>query len=418
MSLKDKTLLVRDTGYFASFAERCARDFGRVIYHNPAWKIGVPKSQAAQMAHELADNIEIALEFWEAVKEADIVACPDIYEGDVQEHLREIGMPVLGSGKGEELEIDRWETKLLLEELGLNVAPSELIEGVDALGTFLEDADECFVKLPRWRGNSETWRHINWFMSQDWFNTLKRELGPSGETMEFVIESPVGDVEAGFDGIIVDGTVLPVCSYGYEIKDAAHVAKFVPYNLCPKPLRAINDAMMPTFEKYQYRGLYSNDVRLADDKKAYLTDPCCRMASPVGELLEEAFENFGEIVWAVAHGEVIQPKIKHTFGAAINLFTEDALRGWVPVMIPKEYRDNVKLHYHSRFDGNDYITPATSGITSVGVIVATGDSLTKVIDKVLEIAKDVQIPGISYDEAAFDSAEKQIEEGRKLGIPW
>ena len=61
--LSDKTILVRDTGYFVSFAERLARDFGKVLYHNPSWKTGSPKSQQAQLGKHVSDNIEVVLDF-------------------------------------------------------------------------------------------------------------------------------------------------------------------------------------------------------------------------------------------------------------------------------------------------------------------------------------------------------------------
>jgi hypothetical protein len=413
--LKSKCILVRDTGYFVSFAERLARDFGRVIYHNPAWKIGSPKSQQAQLGKNVADNIEVALDFWDVLSEADIVACPDIYEGDVTAYLRKMGMPVFGSGKGEELEIDRWYTKELLEDLGLPVPASKLIHGIDDLEAYLQDNEDCYVKFPRWRGDTETWHHIDMFMSQEWFNTLKKDLGPSGEMMQFVIEEPVGDIEVGFDGICMDGQFLPVASYGYEIKDAAHVARFLPYAQVPKPIRDINEKMAAQFESYQYRGLYSNDIRV-DGKNFYLTDPCCRFASPVGELMLEGFTNYSDIIWGVANGEIVKPEIKYGYGAALTLFSES--KGWIPVQIPDEHRNNVKLHYWSRFNDMDYITPITGAVSSVGVVIALADTLQSAIERVITVAKEVKMPGLTFDEAAFESAEEQIQNGRKVGINW
>jgi hypothetical protein len=416
--VSSKTVLIRDTGYFASLAERLSRDFQKVLYHNPAWKVDTPKSQPSQMAHEIAPNIEIALDFWEAVKDADIVVFPDICDGDMQEHLRGMDIPVFGSGKGELLELDRWATKELLEELGLNVASSELLESVDELGEYLEKHKDIWVKRPRWRGDIETWHHIDMFMSQQWFDRLKKNLGPSGSEAQFIIESPIPGIEVGFDGFIVNGKSLPVASYGYEIKDQAHVAKFVQYDKMPDPIRTINDSLSETFASYQYQGLYSNDIRISKQRKSYLTDPCCRFASPVGELMLEAFVNYSDLVWAVAHGKSLEPEIDSMFGAALNIFSEETLQGWVPVIIPDEYRRNVKLHYWSNFDGQDYVTPATTPISLLGVIVANEKTLEQSIDKVLEIAKEIKIPGITFNEGAFEHAEDQIEQGRRLGIPW
>ena len=418
MALSDKTILVRDTGYFVSFAERLAKDFGRVLYHNPSWKMGSPKSQQAQLGKNVAENIEVDLDFWDGIlkREVDIVACPDIYEGDLTKYLRSIGMPVFGSGEGEELEIDRWHTKELLDELKLPVAPANLVHGIDELEAFLRENDECYVKFPRWRGDTETWHHIDWFMSEPWFDALKKDLGPSGADMEFVVEQPVGDIEVGFDGIIMDGEFLPICSYGYEIKDAAHVAKFVPYKEVPEPIRKINEKLAPEFEKYQYRGLYSNDIRV-EGRDFYLTDPCCRFASPVGELMLEAFKNYSEIVWGVANGEVVVPACDVKYGAALNLFSE-MKGGWLPILIPEAYERNVKVHYWSRFKDTDYVTPIVGASNTVAVIIALDNNLGNAMDKCLEIAEAVKMPNIGWDEAAFEHAEEQIGKGRKSGITW
>ena len=417
--LSDKTILVRDTGYFVSFAERLARDFGKVLYHNPSWKMGSPKSQQAQLGKNVAENIEVDLDFWDAIDkgEVDIVACPDIYEGDITVDLRERGIPVFGCGEGEELEIDRWMTKELLDELGLPVAPSNLVQGIDELGEFLEDNDECYVKFPRWRGDTETWHHIDMFMSQPWFDALKEDLGPSGEEMEFIIEQPVGDIEVGFDGFIMDGHFLPFTSYGYEIKDAAHVSKFVPYDELPEPIKKINQALAPKFEQYQYRGLYSNDIRV-EGRDFYLTDPCCRFASPVGELMLEAFQNYSEIVWGTANGEIVDPVCKIKYGAALNLFSDNPPGKWLAIKIPEEYKSNVKIHYWSRFKDLDWVTPIVGATNVVAVIVALDNSLDKAMEKCLKIAKEIQMPKIGYDEAAFEHAEEQIAKGRKVGINW
>lgn len=416
MSLtSSKTILVRDTGYFVTFAERLARDFKKVYYHNPAWKMGSPKSQQGMLGEGVAENLEVALDFWSVLHECDMVACPDIYEGDITAELRKQGIPVFGCGKAEELEIDRWYCKELLEDLGLPVGPSNLITGVDELEEFLENNEDCYVKRPRWRGDCETWHHVDMFMSQEWFNGVKKDLGPSGDEAEFVIEQPIGKIEVGFDGIIMDGKVLPFASYGYEIKDAAHAAKFVPYDQIPKPIRNINDKMAPEFEEYQYRGLYSNDIRIKDGK-FYLTDPCCRFASPVGELMLEAFENYSDIVWSVANGQVIKPICKNTFGAALNLFSET--KGWLPIKVPPEYKKNVKIHYWSRFQGVDYCTPIVGAANVVAVIVALSNNLKTAQKTTLEIAEKIKMPGIVYDEAAFEHADEQIAKGRAAGIAW
>jgi hypothetical protein len=40
------------------------------------------------------------------------------------------------------------------------------------------------------------------------------------------------------------------------------------------------------------------------------------------------------------------------------------------------------------------------------------------MEKCLKIAKEIQMPKIGYDEAAFEHAEEQIAKGRKSGLSW
>src|SRR6516164_8582044 len=99
----DKCICLHDYGLFASWALKLKEYFGRVLYYCP-FKSGFPKSQLYAIGTGL-EGVERVVDFWDHIQDVDIFFFPDIYDADLQEHLRELGFPVWGAGKGEELEI-------------------------------------------------------------------------------------------------------------------------------------------------------------------------------------------------------------------------------------------------------------------------------------------------------------------------
>ena len=197
--LKSKCIFVVDYGLFASWALKLTEYFGRVLYFCP-WKAGFPKSQQFSIGTGL-EGVERVTNFWDHIEEADIFFFPDVYDGDLQEHLRDLGYPVWGSGKGEELELLRWQTKMFLKkDLHLPVQPVERIIGITDLREFLLENENKYVKISLLRGDFETFHHTTYNLSEPILDDIESKLGPYKFQKEFIVEDAIDEaIEVGYD---------------------------------------------------------------------------------------------------------------------------------------------------------------------------------------------------------------------------
>ena len=56
-------------------------------------------------------NIQRIDHIFDHIDEIDLACFLDVYDGDLQVFMEDYGIPVFGSRKGEELELERWQTK-------------------------------------------------------------------------------------------------------------------------------------------------------------------------------------------------------------------------------------------------------------------------------------------------------------------
>ena len=416
MDLKTKTIFVCDYGLFASWALKLTQYFGRVLYYCP-FKSGFPKSQQFAIGTGL-EGVERVIDFWDHVEEADIFFFPDVYDGDLQQHLRSLGYPVWGSGKGEELELMRWPTKLFLKkDLHLPVQPVERIVGIQDLREFLQENDNKYVKISLLRGDFETFHHENYELSEPLLDEIEQKLGPYKFFKEFIVEDAIDDaVEIGYDGWTIDGNYPGVALQGYEIKDVSYIGMIRPYQDLPEPLLEVNRKLAPVFAEYSYRGFWSSELRVQKDGKPYLTDPCARAGSPPSELYQEIYSNWGDIIWGGAHGEVVDPEPRAKFGVEVLIHSQWADQHWQALYFPPQLREWVKLRNLCQVDETWYVAPQTVGLPEIGAVVAVDDSLLGAIAKVKSYCE--QIKGYSVDlplKTLLDAVE-QIQEGQGFGL--
>jgi hypothetical protein len=428
MNLKDKTCFVRDYGLFSSWAEKLTEYFGRVLYYCP-FKSSFPKTYQYVIGTGYP-GVERVTDFWDHVEEADIFFFPDVYDGDLQVFLREEGWPVWGCGKGEELEIYRWQTKMLLKkDIGLPVQPVERIIGVEALREHLEENENKYVKISLLRGDFETFHHTTYRLSEPLLDDIEKKLGPYKSSKEFIIEDAIDEaVEVGFDGWTIEGKYPDPCIIGYEIKDVAFVGAVLPYAKLPLPVRRVNEKLSPAFAAYNYRGFWSSEIRIGEDGRPYLTDPCCRAGSPPSEVYQEMFSNWGDIIWFGAHGELVKPEPVARFGVEVLLHSMWADQNWQAVYIEPEARKWVKLRNFCQVNDIVYVAPQTVGLPEIGAVVGIGDSLINAmrhlkknadmvegfnIDKNLEhvqeamdVVKDARTKGMYFSDDPLPSAEQ------------
>lgn len=415
--LKNKCILVRDYGLFAEWAIKLTQYFGRVLYYCP-YKSAFPSSKQFAIGTGF-EGVERVTDFWDHVAETDIFFFPDVYDGDLQVFLREeLGKPVWGSARGEELELMRWQTKMFLKkDLHLPVQPVERIIGVDDLRAHLMDTTDKYVKISLLRGDFETFRHDNYRLSEPILDDIEQKLGPYKTSKEFIVEDAIDDaIEVGYDGFTIDGAYPDPGMFGYEIKDVAYVGVVRPYSKLPEQVKEVNQKLAPVFQQYQYRGFWSSEIRVTKDRKPYLTDPCCRAGSPPSELYQEIFSNWGDIIWAGAHGEVKAPIPTGKYGVEVLIHSQWADQHWQAIYVEPEVRQWVKLRNVCQIDGTLYVAPQVVGLPEIGAIVGVDDSLLGAISKVKSYCE--KVTGYSTDLNLDRVAEAidTIKDGESHGI--
>lgn len=414
--LKDKTILVRDYGLFATWAQKFTESYGRVLYYCP-YKQAFPRSQQFAIGTGL-EGVERISNFWDHVDEADIFFFPDVYDGDLQVTLREMGKPVWGAAKGEELELMRWQTKgFLKKDLHLPVQNVERIIGVDALREYLREEDNKYVKISLLRGDFETFHHITYDLTEPILDDIEQKLGPWKVSKEFIVEDAIDDaIEIGYDGFTIDGQYPNPGMFGYEIKDVAYIGVVRPYQKLPKQLKEVNEKLAPVFAEYNYRGFWSSEIRVGPDGLPYLTDPCCRAGSPPSELYQEMFSNWGQIVWHGAQGECIKPQPVAKYGVEVLIHSQWADQHWQAVYVEPEIRKWVKLRNVCQVEDVLYVAPQVVGLPEIGAIVAVDDTLIGAIKKVKSYCEKVTGYSLELNLDRIAEAVQVIGDAQKMGI--
>lgn len=417
MDLSSKYALFYDHGLFTYAAERLAREdgFGKVGYFTP-WKVAFPKSNNALFGQGLTGVTRVD-NFFDEVKKADIVIFPDIYDGDLQEFLRdEMGKVVWGGGRTDELEYDRWEFRKLQQKLGMATPYAKLVIGIDALREELKGKTDLYVKVNKYRGDVESFHHENENLSDDFLDVLSGRLGAKKNEIKFIVEKPIGKVEVGYDGWCIDGQFPEIAAYGYEIKDQAYIGKIGPYKDFPAVLTKTNGQLASTFKERKMRGWYSSEVRVDEKKVGYMIDPCMRMGAPPGEAMVEAYSNIAEIVWEGAQGNLVAPKPVGKYCAIALGYSSYADKNWMTLEVDKKEQQWLKIRCETRIKGKSYYVPQASEAYTVAAAVAIGNTVKEVIETVKKRAEMIKALELTMKDDALDDAEEVIAEGKKVGI--
>ena len=423
VNLKTKTLLCVDNGLFFEFCLKLA-DFFKDVYYYIEWKdaypgmakavIGTQWEKGEQVDGFEGKNFHRIDNLYDYMDKVDAVFCPDVYDGDFQEFMREKGMPVAGAFKGEELELERWDTKQYFKKIGMDVQPTKRIVGIRPLEDYLKTVDNKWVKISKYRKQFETFHHINHRLSEPIINKLEHELGPMGLITEFIVEDNIEAlVEEGFDGYTSGGKYPNYAVAGCEIKDLAYAGKFMKYTDLSKGIRRVNDQISPILKSYGYSGFFSTEVRTTKDGKNYLIDPCCRLGSPPNELYQEMYANLGEIVWGLAHGEVVDPIPTKKFGMEALIWSDWYMNSHQAFYFPKEIRRWIKTRNTVLIDGT-YYTLNLHGLPEIGALVAIGDSFEECKKKLEEMAPMIEGQGLTVKVDALDEAIEEFDKMIKL----
>jgi hypothetical protein len=405
----DKTVCVVDNGLFPELARTLAKSFGKTYYMS-SWQSAFPRSNEILIGAGVPGVTRID-SIWPILNEVHLFVFPDIFHGPLQVYLSHLGKRVWGSRLGENLETMRGLSKRWLKDLGLPVGPYRQIRGLDSLRSYLKENDNQFVKISRTRGDMETFHAKTYKLIEPRLDELEHSFGARKKVAEFIVEAPIEPaIEVGYDGYTVDGLFPDTALFGVEIKDTAYLGHIVPYDLLPASVKTVNKGLSKFFHDVQYRGFFSSEIRVKDGIP-YLIDPCCRMASPPGELYSYMIENLAEVLWQGSIGNLVTAEYNGAWGAQLVMRSPWAEQNWQPIDFPNSVRDNVKLHYLTMIEGRHYYVPQSIEMPEIGSVVASGESADEAINNCIKVAEKIQGYGIKFQ---FDALEQASEDMRKL----
>lgn len=415
----DKTVCVVDHGMYFTVARRLAMDFGKVYYYTP-WETGFPTSNDTLVGDGFPD-VERMMGFWDVIDEIDLFVFTDIYHSDLQKYLQGIGKRVWGARDGDTMEIDRDEFMDSMKEVGLEVPEYQIVTGVDDLRKLLDgNEDTLWIKMLAFeRGDKETFGHLgDYNITKPILDDIEHKLGPWAQKKKFIVVEDIDtDYEIGYDGYCIDGKFAKTCLFGIEAKDKSYVGAVTDYDNLPDCIHSVNDALVPLFEKYQYRQMFSTEIRVSKDGKAYLIDPTCRFPSPPSSLWLKMVDNVSEILWEGSAGNLVEPVFNSQFGAMTMGISDYAKDHFYYSDVPEIISENCSFLYPVMVDGQIYTIPQkpdNSGqMMNVGIeICSWGDDMDDVVEKLDEMTGMVKAYKISFDtdlSAAADEVTKMIK---------
>ena len=412
---KDMTVCVTDNigGCYINVAQELSKFFKKVYYHsvnqNPFPMISMQNIGVGY------DNIERINDFWSNLEKFDIIIFPDIYFSDWGNRLRKMGKMVWGGTNAEQLETNRHLFKDELASVNLPVAPTTYIKGVTSLIDYLKSQQDKWIKISYYRGNMETFHHINMNQSAIWLEALKLSMGPLGEEIEFIIEDSIESIaEVGYDGWTINGLMSDNSIWGIETKDCSYIGTHTIKSDLPGPIQQINNSYQSILQKYNHTGFYSNEIRVGKDGKNYYTDAAMRAGSPPSATYLSLISNWDEIIIGGCNGEIIEPKYRAKYGCELILKSSYCYKNYLPITIPKEFRDNVKLKGSFRYNDQDFIVPFEQGgvneMDAFGSVVVIGDNVDSILSEAIEIAGSLEAYGLNYDGDALNRTKKSISD--------
>lgn len=412
----DVSCLVVDNGLFLPVAHRLSQFYKRVLYHRPNAE-AFPTLQKGCVGDGF-EAVECCRDPWPLIDkgEIDLAVFPDLLNSGWQLHLERLGIAVWGSRQGDSIELSREKFLSTLKQCGLECPKYERIVGLSALMAHLIDKEDKYIKISRWRGSMETWHWRSWALDQDKLFAMGLKFGPLREYVPFLVFDPIEtDIEDGGDFIGVDGEWLPLCLRGIESKDKGYFSSVTKLADLPDYQSEILEVFGQVLKPYRYRNLFSVEIRVKDNK-AFFIDPCARGPLPASGSQMMVWDNIGEIIWAGAHGEVVEPEPAAKFTAECVLTMKGEKHEWRSLEWPEELRSWMKIPDSCLVDDVLGIPPDDSHGEEIGWLVALGDTPTETIETLKDHASKLPEGVDAHLEALVDLVQ-EAEAMRAEGIP-
>jgi hypothetical protein len=372
------TACVCDYGTFLDLAARLGETYHKVYYYSPfeteyqdvkkcVIGTGIPNVERCD------DYMDPAI-----IAECDLYIFPDIAFKGHQKLLRYLGKAVWGSMDASDLELYRTRFLAMLEEVGLPVAPSKTIVGLTALEEELRAQKDRWVKVNRFRANTETFYHQDWEHSVPQMNYMKDEFGGVSENIVFIVQEPIPDAqELGYDGFSIDGKYPQKSFQGYELKNELYLGSWLDNADMPEMVLKVNEAISPVLRKMGYRNFFASELR-----NEFFIDITPRHAGQTQEHLQRTMTNLPDVIWQGANGVLLEPEFSHKFAAEATLHYSACDEDWKVLRISPEAKKWVRLCGYCQ-DGDFYHFPPGKN-DEVGVVIGMGNTIEAAIDNLQE----------------------------------
>lgn len=402
-----------DHGLFLPLALRMAEEAKRVLYWTP-YEEGFSTIRKGCLGRGF-ETMERCQDFWKAKSEIDLFVFPDIEHSGLQLELESQGFPVWGSRNGDSLELNREKFLKVLGRVGLEVPEHTICVGLEELREHLDDLEDQYVKISRWRGDVETFHWWNKAVSEFTLDLWAVKFGPFKRTMHFLVFPAIEtDLEIGGDTYGVDGRFPETMLHGLEWKDKGYFGAVTPRDEMPEPIQDVLDAFAPEFRKERVRNEFSAEVRV-QGKRAFFIDPTLRGGLPSTASQMMLWKNFPEIMWAGANGELVEPEPAGQYAAECIVSAKAAKDIWTAVEVPQDLQPWLKLGSCCQDNGVVYFPPGDGEEHDIGWLVAIGDTPEETINGIKAKAKALT-GGMSADTDCLADILKEVETEEKEGI--
>lgn len=406
------SFLVIDTGgSFVEHSVALAKKGKNKVYYWTDDETSYPKFRDYAVGLGMEYLTKEEKDWVEYVKRVDVIVNFDVCNQGIIELLRGFGYKCFGSGKGRILENDRVKLKEMLKDAGLMVQNYEVVKGICDLEKYIDEHPNVFVKINRFRGDLNSFYAKNLSTVQTILEDMESTLGPFRDDFTFVVEDCIDtDLEFGFDGFFNGVTYLRPYFLGIEYQKNCYLAKVT--DELPSQIEETMQKIKPYLQKYDWRGGISTEEKIVSETEHYFLDICARLFFPGSAFYTEAIRNWPEVVEAIANKRMIRVDVREKYWGCIPLATDYGSDHFVPVEI--EDRSSAKLELGCCKDGQYYSVP---GYGDTVRIIAGGDSIDEVIEKLKEKVKEVDAYGLSTSMVSgIDKIKEIAEAGKKVGI--
>lgn len=405
-----------DSGIFVEHCNALAKNGkNEVLYWTP-WETSYPafEDYAPGEGFGYLKKVKYLFEAIDQLdKEKDIIVNFAVGNNDLIYFLRKNGYICLGSGKAEHLEQERWTLKKMLQAAGLQVNHAVKIKGTKNLRLYLQTNKDKYIKVDTFRKDIESFYAKDLESVDLLIGDIEAFLGPFKDNFEFIVEDSIHtDFEFGVDTFFTGGEYLKPYFLALEYQKMSYIAKVV--EELPPVLNETMQKMKPIFTKLDYRGPMSTEEKIVNEKEHYFLDFCARLLYPASAFYIEAIRNWPEVVEAMARGKNIRLDVREKYWGAVPLSSSHAKKHWLTLDFPIELKKYIKLCVASKINGKYY---GVKGSEIIAVIVAGGNSIQEVIEKLKKYAKEISAYGLENASVnSLDKMEKIMNDAKQVGI--